>query len=48
MNMFIIKKLRKIPTILIRRKYYRTSQQRCSIEKNVLNNFVKFTGKQLC
>ena len=28
--------------------FFRTSHQRCSIEKGVLRNFKKFTGKQLC
>ena len=27
---------------------YRSSHQRCSIEKGVLKNFTKFTGKHLC
>ena len=27
---------------------YRSSHQRCSIKKGVLENFAKFTGKQLC
>ena len=27
---------------------YRSSQQRFSIEKGVLGNFIKFTGKHLC
>ena len=44
----VLNKFRKIPPILIRRKDYRTSQQRYSIEKNVLKNFIKFIGKQLC
>ena len=28
--------------------FFRSSHQRCSIEKGVLRNFKKFTGKQLC
>ena len=27
---------------------YRSSHQRCSVQKVVLRNFTKFTGKQLC
>ena len=27
---------------------FRSSHQRCSIEKGVLENFKNFTGKQLC
>ena len=27
---------------------YRSSHQRCSMKKDVLRNFTKFTGKHLC
>ena len=27
---------------------FRSSQQRCSMKKDVLRNFAKFTGKHLC
>ena len=27
---------------------YRSSHRRCSVEKGVLGNFAKFTGKHLC
>ena len=28
--------------------YYRSNHQRCSMKKDVLRNFAKFTGKHLC
>ena len=30
-----------------KKKYYRSSHQRCSVKKGVLRNFAKFTGKHL-
>ena len=30
------------------KKKFRSSHQRCSIEKGVLRNFIKFTGKHMC
>ena len=35
-------------TIESGRVIHRSSQRRCSIEKDVLENFAKFTGKHLC
>ena len=29
-------------------RYYRSSNQRCSVRKGALRNFTKFTGKHLC
>ena len=29
-------------------QYYRSSHRRCSVNKTVLRNFAKFTGKHLC
>ena len=36
------------PKICFTEKSHRDSQQMCSIRKDVLTNFVKFTGKHLC
>ena len=34
--------------LLLPYKIFRSSHQRCSFKKDVLRNFVKFTGKHLC
>ena len=52
---FIIKKkfvnyrtLEKIIIVLDIINQFRSSHQRCSMQKGVLRNFIKFTGKHLC